>query len=321
MVQTISLNKEVPVIENFDVVVCGGGPSGMMAAIAAARGGAKTALIERYGFMGGMATAGLVSPISEFMYNGRLVEGGIPWEFVQRMEAVGGAKVELPLGNVSYKPEVFKLIAQRMLLEANVTLYLHAYISACRKDGNSMTHVMFESKSGTQALAARHFIDCTGDADLAHMAGAPMTVYDAPLQPATLYFTLGGVDAERIEKIHHSEQGINYHIESLQSRLREIAKSEDMPNFGGPWMIYMLSDNMVQVNMTRIEANMADEREQTRAECTLREDAHKLADILRRHFDLFKDAYIVSTATQAGVRETRHIKGVHTLTGAGQHTQ
>ena len=312
---TIPIHKEVPVIGEYDVVVCGGGPSGVIAAIAAARGGAKTALIERYGFLGGMATAGLVAPISVFMSNGKLVVGGIPWEFVKRLEAAGGAEIELPLGNISFKPEIYKLVAQRMLLEAGVTLYLHAYLSECRTVENTITHVVFESKSGTQALGARCFIDSTGDGDLAHMAKVPMAVYGTQLQPASLCFCLGGVDVRNIDKIHHNQPGVNAHIESLQNKLRELAMTEAVPNFGGPWMCYMLLDDMVLVNMTRTEANMVDEQDQTKAECVLREDAYKLVEILRKNFKAFENAYIVETAAQAGVRETRHIKGVHVLSG------
>lgn len=313
MTSVIHIHKQVSVSDHYDVVVCGGGPAGIMAAIAAARMGASTALIERYGFLGGMPTAGLVAPISVFMYNGEQVVGGIPWEFVNRLEAIGGAKVEMPLGNISFLPEKYKLIAQRMLLEEGVELFLHGYISDCCKKRNKITHVIFESKSGTRAISASYFIDCTGDGDLAYLANVPMMNYDEPLQPVTLCFTIGGVDVNRIQNIHHSQQGVNYHNVVLRDKLLEISQKEEIPNFGGPWMCYMLSDNMLQVNITRTEANMLDEREQSRAECTLREDAFKFLDILRKYVDEFKDAYIISTATQAGVRETRHIKGVHIL--------
>ena len=90
----ITQTREVPVIGSYDVVVCGGGPAGWIAAVASARNGARTAMIEQFGFPGGMATAGLVLPISVFTYNNKLVCGGIPWEFVNRMEAMGGAQVE-----------------------------------------------------------------------------------------------------------------------------------------------------------------------------------------------------------------------------------
>ena len=115
--EQITQTRSIPVKGSYDIVVCGGGPAGWIAAVAAARSGAKTAMIEQLGFPGGMATAGLVLPISVFTYNGKLVCGGIPWEFVQRMVALGGAQVEQPLGNVAHDPEIYKLVAQRMLLE------------------------------------------------------------------------------------------------------------------------------------------------------------------------------------------------------------
>ena len=136
----ITQTKEVPVVGSYDVVVCGGGPAGLIAAIAAARGGARTALVERYGFLGGMATAGLVAPISVFNYNGRRIVGGIPWEFVERLSEIGGAEEEKPLGNITFSPEKYKLVAQRMLLEAGVTLYFHSYLTGCgRRRGGSRT--------------------------------------------------------------------------------------------------------------------------------------------------------------------------------------
>lgn len=313
---TISVQKDVPVIGNYDVIVCGGGPSGIMAAVAAARVGAKVALIERYGFVGGMATAALIAPISVFRYNDQLVIGGIPWEFVQRMVEKDGAVVEMPLGNVSYRTETFKLEAQRMLLEAGVTLYLHAYISGCKKDGQGrITHVIMESKSGTEALSASYLIDCTGDGDLCAMAGVPMQTYEGAAQPSSLIFLLGGVDTDHVEKIHHSEQGVNYHILPLQSRLRELAKTRKVPNFGGPWACWTLTKGQLLMNVTRIEADMTDEREQTRAECQLREDVQTIIGLLKEISEPFKDAYLIETATQAGVRESRHIKGAHILTG------
>lgn len=312
----IFIQKHVPVVGSFDVVVCGGGPGGIMAAIAAARTGAHVALIERYGFLGGMATAGFVSPLSVFRYNDQLCVGGIPWEFIGRMEASGGAQVEYPLGNISYRTESFKLEAQRMLLEAGVELYLHAWLSGCEKSSDdTISHVIVESKSGTQAIVGKCFVDGTGDGDLCYMAGMPMQNYNTSLQPASMCFLLGGVDAEKVNKIHHSQQGVNYHNVPMQRRLHKIAQEENVPNFGGPWFCWVLENNMLMVNATRIEANMIDEREQTRAECALREDVNTLVSILRRHFKPFKNAYLIATAPQAGVRETRHILGAHVLTG------
>lgn len=311
----VFIKKEAPVAGAYDVVVCGGGPSGFIGAIAAARGGAKVALIERYGFPGGMATAGLVAPISEFCYNGRLVVGGIPWEFAGRLEEAGGATIEYPLGSVCFDPEAYKLLAQRMLLEAGVELYLHAYLTDCVMDSGRITHAVFEGKGGAHALEGRYFLDCTGDGDLSEMAGVPMQIYPAPTQPASLCFCLGGVDAMRIPRIRHELQGVNYHIESFQDVLLPLAERGAIPKFGGPWMCWMQSANSVLVNMTRAEGDMADERDQTRLECRLREDAFRLVEALRENIEAFKNARILYTAAQVGVRETRHIRGIHVLTG------
>ena len=132
-VRSIEISKRVPIVGNYDVVVCGGGPAGFIAAIAAARSGAKTAVVEQYGFLGGMATMGLVTPLSVFTYNNEKVIGGIPWEFIERLEKMGGCIIEKPLGNVAFDPELYKLLCQQMILEAGVDMYMHSYLSGKRR--------------------------------------------------------------------------------------------------------------------------------------------------------------------------------------------
>ncbi len=314
-VEHITQIKEVPVIAQYDVVVCGGGPSGFIAAIAAARGGARTALIERYGFLGGMATAALVAPISVFNYNGRRVVGGIPWEFIERLIEIDGAREEKPLGNITFSPEKYKLIAQRMVLEAGVSLYLHSYLTGCKKSGNRLTHIFIENKNGTEAIAAKYFIDCTGDADLAFQSGVPMQPMKSELQPATLIFMLGGVDTHSLPMIRHSQPGVNYHDLDMKKILEELGRKKKLPLFGGPWYCGVLDDGLVLINMTRAQANMADNRQATNIECLLREDVFTFVKVLKQNIPAFKEAYLVNTAPQAGIRETRRIKGVYTLTG------
>ncbi len=313
--KSITQTKKVPVVGQYDVVVCGGGPAGFIAAIAAARGDARTALIERYGFVGGMATAGLVAPISVFNYNGRRVVGGIPWEFVERLMEIGGAEEEKPLGNVTFSPEKYKLIAQRMLLEAGVSLYYHSYLTGCEKKGDSITHIVIENKNGAEAIGAKYFIDCTGDADLSVLAGVPMQPGQNVLQPASLIFMMGGVDTDALPMIRHSQQGVNYHDLEIRRILEGVGKGREIPVFGGPWYCSVLAKGVVLLNMTRTQADMADNREATRAECLLREHVHLFAELLRGHVPAFRNAFLLSTATQTGVRETRRIKGSHTLTG------
>ncbi len=311
----ITQTRTVPVTASYDVVVCGGGPGGWIAAVAAARAGARTALIERNGYAGGMATAGLVVPISVFVYSGELVCGGIPWEFVQRMVEQGGAQVEKPLGNVAHDPEVYKLTAQRMLLESGVHLHYHSVLTGCRQEAGHLTHVIVDTKSGPQAIEARYVIDSTGDGDLSAMMGVPMQETTLPLQPASLCFCLGGVDTDHLEKTHHELQGVNYHVERIQSFLRELEKEGKAPTFGGPWFCHLLRDGSVMVNMTRTEVDMTDPLQATAAECRLREDVHTFTTLLRENFPEFKNARLLYTAQQAGARETRHVKGVHVLTG------
>ena len=316
--EKIQFTREATVAGTYDVVVCGGGPAGFIAAIAAAREGAKTALIEQYGFLGGAATNSLVTPLSVFTYNGEKVIGGIPWEFLERLEKMGGGLIEKPLGNVAFDPELYKLCCQRMVLEAGIDLYLHSWLSGCQTGQGRISHVFIENKNGTEALAAKVFVDATGDADLAHFAGVPMLPADRPLQPASTYFVLAGVDTEspRIaEAMHHNKQGVNCHCLPIREELIRHAEEWGIPDFGGPWFCTLLHPGVVAVNMTRTQTDACDNRDFTAAECRLREDVYKMANVLREHFPEFRNCHVSMVAPQAGVRETRRIRGVHVISG------
>ena len=311
----IEYKKAIPVREEYDVIVAGGGPSGFIAAIAAARSGMRTAVIERNAFLGGMATAAMVAPISVCFFDGELVQGGIHWEFIQRLEAEGGAKVEYPLGNVSFSPEKYKRLAARMLQEAGVRMYLHTSLIDCQCENGTIKNVIISNKEGLSALGAKMFIDATGDADLALMAGVPMQPQDGELQPASLIACLGGIDFDRFPKMHHALQGVNYHIEEVRDKMLRLAEERDIPCFGGPWLCYMMDESTVLLNMTRCYVDFTDEAAAAEAECQLREDAHRLVELLRENVPGFENVRLMYTAQQAGVRETRHIRGVHILTG------
>ena len=306
--ETLVLQKKINVFKKYQVVVCGGGPSGLIAAIAAARSGAKVALIERYGYLGGMATAGMVAPISEFMHNGELISTGIPYEFVN---SIPNGQLCSPRGNFVFHPEAYKLAAQRAVSEAGVELFLHTYVTDCVMKNGYITHVIVESKSGTVALEADYVIDATGDGDVAFSAGVPMQNFHGTLQPATLYFALNKVKTDGFKGYYPGEKGSS--IPEIRKLLAE--KCPDAPQMGGPWCFAGMGEGTVVVNMSRTALNWLDVQDATRAECVLREDVNKLVELLKVHVPAFKDAELMMTAPQVGVRETRHIKGVHILRG------
>lgn len=316
--KAVSVQKNISVVGEYDVVVCGGGPAGLVAAISAARCGKKTALIERYGFLGGTATGGYVVPISGFYFQGKRVVGGIAWELVQRLEKLGAAQVELPKGHVSVNLEYYKLVAQQMAMESGVSLYTNCYLSDCIVEKQRVTHAIIESKNGTEAIRGQCFIDATGDGNLCYMAGVPMLQQTEELQPVSLCFIITGVDTSTEllrDCIHHNgKDGKPSCNAEIRRYLLECVEKGKVRQFGGPWFNALLMGNSLAVNITRANANATDREDFTKAECALREDIFRIVELLREKYPEFKNCEIVSSAVNAGVRETRHIEGVHTIT-------
>lgn len=305
--------RETPVAGSFDVIVAGGGPAGVIAAVAAARGGARTLLIERYGFVGGMATSALVTPISEFRVGGRQHIGGIPLELMQRAAELGGAELERDSGNWPVNDEVFKLAAQRMLLESGVTLLLHTWFADVMAEDGRVSHVIVQNKAGRVAYACEAVVDCTGDADVVRAAGLPTTKGDV-LQPATLWFQLGGVDTDALQDIFgDAVEGILPVSESIRARLTELHEEGEVPLFGGPWINRFFRDGMVSINVLREPTDASDPERFSLTETSLREKMHRLIEVLRREFPEFRDAWLAKSGIQTGVRETHHIVGLYEL--------
>ena len=320
MMKNITLSATVPVVGSYDVVVAGGGPAGCMAAIAAARHGAKVALVERYGFLGGMATAAYVLPLSVFSYNGQPTTGGIPWEFIQRLDRMGGACIEQPLHNVAFDPELYKLCMQRMVREEGIALYMNSYVTQVESEERTIKAVVFANKNGLEAVEGKRFIDATGDADIAAAAGVPMQEWTKryPLQPASYCFLLDGVDTKShlVKKaMHHHLQGVNCHCLPVREKLLELSRTMKLPLFGGPWFCTTTHEGSVMVNMTRAEADECDNRAFTDAQDRMREEIFLFADLLKRQFREFRHSYVAATAVQAGHRQSRNIVGLHTITG------
>ena len=309
----VSENNKIPVIDSYDVIVCGGGPSGIISAVAAARNGAKTLLIERYGFVGGMASSALVTPISIFKKNKKLIIDGIPFELMKRISELNGANVSLDSGHVPVQDEMFKLAAQRLLLESGVTLLYHTYFSDCVMTDGKVSYVIVQNKAGRVAYECKAAIDCTGDADLVRAAGFE-TTKETRLQPASLWFQLGGVDTDALKDLFVDavDQILPISAE-IRGRLSELNEKGEMPIFGGPWISKYFHDGLVTINLLREGTDASSPEQFTKTECNLRENLFKVINIMRENFPAFKDCWLLKSGTQAGVRETYRIVGMYQM--------
>lgn len=307
------------IVATADVVVCGGGPAGFIAAVAAARAGAKTVLVERLGFLGGAATAGFVGPISNFNNaRGDRIIGGIPLEFVEAMAAQGGAIVDQSGGNVPFDPEIYKRVSMQMIRGTTIQTLLHSHVAGCVVDEHApgkVTHVLVENKSGRQAIEARMVVDCTGDADVVAMAGLPYDVADSP-QPMSLCFRLGGVDTGKLPSLYIPADGNPDHHQGLRNAMQQLCSSGKLPAFGGPWVVHgsTVRPGEVSVNATRFSGSGIDAASLTEAEFASRDHMWRIIEAMRECSEEFKNCYLIDSAAQVGVRESRRIKGLYTMT-------
>ncbi|MCQ2427599.1 MAG: FAD-dependent oxidoreductase [Clostridia bacterium] len=314
----LEITKKIPVTENVDVAVCGAGSAGWIAAVAAARAGLSVLLVDRYGFPGGTATAGYVLPISGAFHGTVRMLSEIPFGFVKRMEKAGAAQFEMPKGHISFDPEYYKVIAAEMLSEAGVKYLSNTYITGClcedTGEGRRITHITVCGKSGDEAIAAKIFIDATGDGDIAAYAGVPMQEENPLRQPLSLCFALSGVDTSTEllkNSIHHDGR----HGGSQNNVIREFLLGEsDIGDFCGPWFNTSLTGNTVVVNITRADCDATDSRAYAAAERRLREDMLMITDKLKAKYPEFAGCGIAASAFNAGIRETRRIRGKYTFT-------
>jgi len=283
---------EPPPRYEADVLVLGGGPSGVAAAVAAARNGARVLLVEQYGYLGGMGTAGGVNVFMSYTHI-----GGIFREVMRRLADCDGRR------GPEFHPEMMKIVLEEMVTEAGVKLLLHtkgigARIEPARAPTGSVkrsgwrriTGVVLDNKSGPQLARAKLYIDATGDGDLAAYAGAECEIgrpEDGLTQPMTMMFRLGGCTWQG-----GSLAGIKV-LEGIHVSMYP------MPNPGE-----------VLVNMTRVSGlSGVSGEDMTRAEVEGRREVRDCVKLLRGNVPGFENAYLVSTPTQIGVRETRRVIG------------
>lgn len=281
----------------YDVVVAGGGPAGTAAAIASARLGAETLLVERYGFLGGMGTAALVNPFMKYYAGGKQLVKGIFQEITERLKdagAFGGAGHPY-----SFDPEELKYTLNEMASESGVMLQFHTLVCDAAADDGEITALIAESKSGRQVLKAGIYIDCTGDGDIAARSGAQFEQgrsSDGQCQPASMLFIMGGVKVQ--------ENAVEFPVPG-EHRLPQ----------GRVLFFKMPREGEVLVNMTRVvNLDATDVNDLTMAELEARRQVREIVVYLRQNVKGFEKSYLVQTGCQVGIRESRRIMGEYVLT-------
>jgi len=329
-----------PISENaYDLIVAGGGPSGVMASLAAGRLGLKVLLIERHGFLGGMNTAGLVGPVMTFHAGSLQIVRGIPGEIMAEMKSLGaspGHLVDPIWANTTMTPidtEVYKSLLMKKITDAGVTLLLHSMVVEGKLAGNGVESLMVANKNGLRSYRAKFFIDATGDGDLAASLGCEFQMgrpSDNLTQPMTLLFKMGGVDFAAVRNAIQEKPANFYLGLSLEQYLAspglavsgfyeevKLAKVQRAFPFDRDRVLFfgLTRPGEVTVNSLRMShVNGAVAEDLTKAEQGLRQQVPQMAEFLSRFIPGFKNAYVFETAAQVGVRETRHIAGDYCLT-------
>lgn len=303
--------RTIPVAAQVDVLVLGAGPAGVAAAISAAREGASTMLVEQTGDVGGIATAGLMSH-----WTGN-TQGGIYEEILDRSADL---RTDADYGfNGSPRqiinPERLKTVLLEMLEEAGVQLLLYTFVSApIMQSETQVGGAIVENKTGRQAILAKVVIDCTGDGDLAARSGAAYIKgreTDGSMQPVTIMFKVGGVDYTRAVFPGKFED----YIQIPAGEIQALGKAA-LPFPAGHVLLYRTSlPGVVTCNMTNcIGIDGTKTEDLVRATRVCRSQMDSIVQFLRSTVPGYENCYILSSASLIGVRETRHFKGVKTIT-------
>ncbi len=336
---TVTFRRDIPRQAACDVLVVGGGSAGVAAATAAARNGARTTLVERYGFLGGTSTAGLVGPfMTSYSSSGRdRIVGGILAEIVERMVALGGAVDPAKTGGgeawasfivtghahvTPFHPEALKLAALELVTGAGVRLMLHTvFVDVIMDDTRPgrIAGLVVLTKAGLAYLPAAVVVDASGDGDVAVRAGAPFTVgraADGKRMPATMFFRIGGVDDDAVAAFAaaHRDRHPGEHL--FECLVREARARGEFP-VPNEWIsMYREPEPGVwRVNTTRLhDVDGTDPEHLTRAEVDGRRQVGALFAFMRRWCPGLASAHLLQVAAQIGIRETRHIEGEYVLT-------
>ena len=313
-------SKEIPVIGEYDVVVCGGGPAGICAGLAAARQGLKTLLIEQFNCLGGIATAGLHQKMAVFCGSGGYPEiaGGLAGEIRRRSLEEGGAQYLQEQRIYSDTAlfvdiEGYKFMLDRMAKEAGLELLYYSQFQDVLASNRKIEGVIVTGKSGRLAVLAKSFIDCTGDADVAYRAGCPVQIgrpEDGGMQPVTLMYRVGGIEAAKIWKYQEDQDPV----------LEEFCKKAVEKGLMGPWQTKLMGfwwnenrPDYLNINFSHMHYDGTSVFDLTKAAIKGRQQVQEAVRAMRALIPGFEKSYLIDTASYIGIRETRRIKGEFVL--------
>lgn len=295
-------------MKKFDLIVAGGGLSGVAAAVGAARDGLSVLLVERSGCLGGAISNNAVYPFMPYYMRRedgtwRNLSAGIFGEMVERHKEMDG------MAGGFWSSEIFKIMLDSMCLEANVTVLFHTLLVDVIKDGRKITGVKLAGKEGLFDISADFFIDATGDGDLFYLAGCDYQIgreSDGLCQPMTTCFRVSGVPLEKYEN----------DLIDLQEKYKAKQEAGEITNprenilyFDG------LGDGIIHFNTTRVvKHNPVNTFELSKAEMMGRAQVLEMYRFFKENSDAFADSALVSIAQEIGVRESRKLLGVHVLT-------
>lgn len=304
--------RTLPVVADADVLVIGGGPGGLGAAISAARNGAKTILVERFGSFGGTWTAGILSSIMPFPF-----VKGIFAEIVSGWRKAGGwfdyGKEGEGYGTLgTYDSEVAKVMLDRLVVEAGVIPFFFTQMAAVIREGDRVRGVIIESKEGRQVIMAKVVIDSSGDGDVSVLAGVPYEQgrdRDGGMQPMTMIFKMTGVDDARVQAARDADPDFARTWREAKMRGELTVPRENVLTWRNP------KPGEWNFNTTRIVGKDGTKvRDVTDAMIEGRRQVAEVAAFVRRRIPGFENAIVSETASHIGVRETRRISCDYTIT-------
>ncbi|MFK4806202.1 FAD-dependent oxidoreductase [Microbacterium sp. ZW CA_36] len=293
--------RRTPVRDSFDVIVSGGGPAGVAAAISAARGGARVALIEQHGSLGGVWTVGLLSAVHDAEKTSSVLG-----DIARELDAASARRVRGP-SDFLYDAEQMKLVLERLCSDAGVVIRLHTRVVAAHVDDGRLTDLVTESKSGREAWTASVFIDATGDGDLAALAGCRYEVGDpehGETQPLSLMSIVSGVDADSVRQFWD----VSYRDRKARL-LAEFARAGFMPSYGAPTLFHLGADMFALMANHVYGASSSNADDLTSATIQARREIDESVRALRSLGDPWTGIRVVTTAAQIGIREGRRIHG------------